>query len=109
MNDKELTQQNCIARLGPYLFDRRDYDNAIDLLKLFRGDASGAREEESPEGHTLLLDDAGEVVGVVVRGYQDALFETGPIEVTVPVVTEKGTEKKLVSLWMTMGPQGACC
>jgi hypothetical protein len=109
MNSNELNESTCIARLGPYLFDRREYEDSIDLLKLFRSDTSGAREEETVEGHTILLDDRDQVVGVTIRGYQDALFESGPIEVTVPLATDEGVQRKPVFLWMTIGPQGMCC
>jgi uncharacterized protein YuzE len=74
------------VRIGPFTFDRVQYDADADLLYLHVGDPRTAVDfDETPEGHAVRLDADGHVVGVTLVGARRLLDEDGELQVTLPV------------------------
>lgn len=97
-----------LARLGSITFSCRDYDPLTDLLELWNGEREGTVPHLTPEGHEVLLDREGSVVGLVVKGYQARLFD-GPIEVTLPGENEDNpATADRRHLWMPSLYGGMC-
>jgi len=97
-----------LARLGSITFSRRSYDPLTDLLELWNGEREGFARHLTPEGHEVLLDQEGSVVGLVVKEYQARLFD-GPIEVTLPGEHEHNPAKSdRRHLWMPSLYGGTC-
>ena len=71
--------------VGSTTFDRVDYDADADVLYLHVGDPSSAVDfDESPEGHALRFDAAGQLVGVTIVGPRQLLRDGRRLVVTVP-------------------------
>lgn len=66
-------------------FDNVDYDADGDVLYLHRGDPKSAIDfDESPEGHALRFDAAGNLVGITLVSPRWLLEHDGKIEITLP-------------------------
>ena len=66
-------------------FDRVRYDASADVLYLHRGRASGAVAfDESPEGHHLRFDSAGNLVGITLVRPLWLLDHAGEITISLP-------------------------
>lgn len=57
------------VKIGPYTFDRVDYDAAADVLYLVIGDPERAVDwDETPEGHAVSFDADGNLVNLTLVG-----------------------------------------
>jgi uncharacterized protein YuzE len=66
-------------------FDNVSYDSEADVLYLHIGDPTTAVAfEESPEGHALRLDAAGNIVGITLLRPRHLMARDEPIVVTIP-------------------------
>ena len=66
-------------------FDRVRYDPEGDVLALHVGDPATAVDfDESPEGHALRFDSAGQLVGITIMNARWLLETDGKIELTLP-------------------------
>jgi uncharacterized protein YuzE len=66
-------------------FDNVSYDPEGDVLYLHIGDPKTAVAfEESPEGHALRLDAAGNVVGITLVRPRHLIARDEPVVVTIP-------------------------
>jgi YD repeat-containing protein len=71
--------------LGDTVFDRVVYDREADVLYLHAGDPKRAVEfDESPEGHALRYDAAGQLVGVTIVNARKLVEQDGGVSVTLP-------------------------
>ena len=74
--------------LGDTVFDRVVYDRDADVLYLHVGDPQRAVEfDESPEGHALRYDAAGDLVGVTIVNARRLIETEGALNVTIPAPT----------------------
>jgi hypothetical protein len=98
-----------LARLGPYAFSEGSFDPAADTLCLgVRSDQT--RSWTTPEDDDVFTDpESGHVVGLVVRRYQERLWD-GPIEIPLPPASE-GDEPNGRTLFLGMhgNPSSMCC
>jgi uncharacterized protein YuzE len=79
--------------IGSFTFDNVFYDAEVDVLYLHKGDPSSAVAfDESPEGHALRFDAAGDLVGVTIVGAKSLLDGTGEIKITVPEIVRVGSD-----------------
>lgn len=66
-------------------FDRVRYDEDADVLYLSSGDPGRAVEfDESPEGHHLRYDGAGNLVGITLVSPRWLLEQDGRVRITLP-------------------------
>jgi uncharacterized protein YuzE len=66
-------------------FDNVDYDSDGDVLYLHRGDPRTAVEfDETPEGHALRFDAAGDLIGITIISPRRLLDHEGKVEITLP-------------------------
>jgi uncharacterized protein YuzE len=71
--------------IGNLTFDRVDYDKDADVLYLHQGDPHEAVAfDESPEGHALRFNAAGELIGVTIVRPRWLLEHEGEITITIP-------------------------
>lgn len=71
--------------IGPYTFDHVSYDSEVDVLYLRRGKRKAAGSASStPEGHTVRLDESGDLVSITIFNAKWLLQRNGRITVTVP-------------------------
>jgi uncharacterized protein YuzE len=71
------------VRIGAWEFDDVAYDRDADVLYLSIGPPKPGTGEETPEGHIVRYDDAGELMGITIVGAR-LLVDTGePVYVTV--------------------------
>ena len=71
--------------IGPHTFDRVSYDEDGDVLYLHKGDPRTAVDwDDTPEGHGLRFDAAGELVGLTIVRPKTLLERHGKIEITLP-------------------------
>jgi uncharacterized protein YuzE len=55
------------VQIGPYTFDRVQYDRDADVLYLAQGDPARAVDfDETPEGHAVSYDTDGALVGLTL-------------------------------------------
>jgi uncharacterized protein YuzE len=79
--------------IGSFTFDNVFYDAEVDVLYLHKGDPSTAVTfDESPEGHALRFNAAGNLVGVTIVGAKSLLDGTGEIKITVPEIVRVGSD-----------------
>lgn len=72
--------------IGDISFDRVEYDTDADVLYLHVGDPSRAVDfDETPEGHAVRFDRAGNVVGLTLVRPKRLLERGGELRVTLPV------------------------
>jgi hypothetical protein len=69
--------------VGEYVFDRFNWDSAVDILYLGR---RGVADGDTPEGHVWLYpdDESDEVIGLIIFGAA-LLQENGVLELTGPL------------------------
>jgi uncharacterized protein YuzE len=66
-------------------FDRVRYDQEGDVLALHAGGPATAGDfDESPEGHALRFNAAGELVGITIASARWLLDHEGKIAITLP-------------------------
>ncbi len=71
--------------IGHTTFDRVRYDADADVLYLHVGEPTQAvAYDESPEGHALRCNGAGELVGLTIVNAKRLLDGAEPIVITVP-------------------------
>jgi uncharacterized protein YuzE len=82
--------------IGNVTFDDVTFDNVFndaeaDVLYLHVGDPDAAVDfGESPEGHALRFDAAGELVGITIVSPRHFLDRDGKVEITLPQHLEVG-------------------
>lgn len=70
-------------------FDRVEYDSDADVLYLHVGDPSTAVDfDETPEGHALRFDAAGNLVGITLVRPKHLLDQSGGLRITLPVPSD---------------------
>lgn len=76
--------------LAGITFDHVLYDRDVDVLYLHVGDPGGAVAfDESPEGHHLRFDAAGQLVGITLLHPRAILEREGRIAITIPEHVEE--------------------
>jgi uncharacterized protein YuzE len=70
-------------RIGPYTFDRTHYDQEADVLYLSRGFVRAAGWEETPDGHAVRYDKAGNLIGLTLVDVRRLIEEAGSSEKVV--------------------------
>lgn len=71
--------------IGHTTFDRVHYDSDADTLYLHVGEPDQAVDfDESPEGHALRFNAAGELIGLTIINAKLLLDGGKPIVITVP-------------------------
>jgi len=79
------------VQIGNLSFDRVHYDRDADVLYLHRADPRSAVDfDESPEGHALRYNAAGELIGVTIVNARWLLEQDGKVTVTIPERFEVG-------------------
>jgi uncharacterized protein YuzE len=74
-----------IIRMGRHKFDDIVYDAGGDVLYLHKGKpVPAARTEATPEGHAVMFDDLGEIIGITVVNAKWLAERDGGITITVP-------------------------
>ena len=71
------------VRVGDWAFDRGAYDREADVYYLHAGRPRPAIGEETPEGHIIRFDEAGEICGLTLIDAARRFREEGCLEVTV--------------------------
>lgn len=75
-------------QMGSHEFDDVVYDAAGDVLYMHRGKpVAAAKTLASAEGHAVMLDDTGEIIGITVVNAKWLTERDGQITVTVPETT----------------------
>jgi uncharacterized protein YuzE len=70
-------------------FDRVEYDSDADVLYLHVGDPATAVDfDETPEGHALRFDAAGNLVGITLVRPKHLLDQNGGLRITLPVPSD---------------------
>ncbi len=71
--------------IGHMTFENATYDEQGDVLYLHVGERQAAAEsEQTPEGHVLRFDQAGEIIGLTIINAKWLLERDGEITVTLP-------------------------
>lgn len=76
-------------RVGPYTFDRTHYDRDADVLYLSRGFVRAAKWGETPDGHAVRYDKAGNLIGLTLVDVRKLIEEAGSREKIVLGLPEK--------------------
>lgn len=71
-------------RIGDWQFDDIDYDAEADVLYMSMGKPRPGYGEETPEGHILRFDEAGEFCGLTLIGVRQLMDSNGELTVSVP-------------------------
>jgi uncharacterized protein YuzE len=71
------------VRIGAWRFDDVAYDRDADVLYLSIGPPKPGTGEETPEGHIVRYDDAGELMGITIIGARLLVDAGEPVYVTV--------------------------
>lgn len=76
-------------RVGGHEFDDVAYDADGDVLYLHRGSPVPADETlATPEGHAVMLDGAGQIVGVTIVNAKWLIERDGQVTISVPELIE---------------------
>jgi uncharacterized protein YuzE len=67
-------------QIGPYTFDRTHYDRDADVLYLSRGVVRAAGWEETPDGHAVRYDKAGNLIGLTLVDVRGLIEKAGDSE-----------------------------
>ena len=79
--------------IGTHTFDRVSYDADGDVLYLHKGDGlTDADWDETPEGHGLSFNAAGELVGVTIVSPRHILARHGRLTITLPQPLDLGSQ-----------------
>jgi uncharacterized protein YuzE len=71
--------------IGNLTFDHATYDERGGVLYLRAGEQTAATEsEETPEGHVLRMNAAGEVIGITIINAKWLLDRDHAINITIP-------------------------
>jgi len=74
-----------IVRIGSHTFDDVLFDAERDVLYMHKGKPAPAHETiPSPEGHAVMFDELGEIIGITVVNARWLAERDGRITVTVP-------------------------
>lgn len=74
-----------IVRVGNHEFDDVAYDQEGDVLYLHKGaPIPAAKTVATPEGHAVMLDDGGEVIGITVVNAKWLAERDDRITITIP-------------------------
>lgn len=77
-----------IVRIGNHKFDDVLFDAERDVLYMHKGKPVPARETvPTPEGHAVMLDENGDIIGITVVNARWLAERDGRITVTVPNTT----------------------
>jgi uncharacterized protein YuzE len=72
-------------RLGNHEFDDNVYDAVGDVLYLHKGEPVPAAETlATPEGHAVMLNDSGEIIGITIVNAKWLLERDGQITISIP-------------------------
>ncbi len=72
-------------RMGSHEFDDVVYDAVGDVLYMHKGKPAPAAETlASPEGHAVMLDKAGEIIGITIVNAKWLAERDGHIMVSIP-------------------------
>lgn len=72
-------------RMGSHEFDDVVYDAMGDVLYMHKGKpVPAARTLATPEGHAVMLDDAGEIIGITVVNAKWLAERDGQITISIP-------------------------
>jgi uncharacterized protein YuzE len=73
------------VRMGRHEFDDVDYDAVGDVLYMHKGKpAPAAKTLATPEGHAVMLNTAGEIIGITVVNAKWLAERDGQITVSIP-------------------------
>lgn len=73
------------VRMGSHEFDDVVYDAVGDVLYMHKGKpAPAAKTLASPEGHAVMLNNTGEIVGITVVNAKWLAERDGQITVSIP-------------------------
>jgi uncharacterized protein YuzE len=87
------------VHVGPYEFDQVSYDSEGDVLYLRRGDEQTAVDTvATPEGHAVMLDEKGQVIGITIVNAKWLVERDGKIKVTVPNLIETNADDLAAAL-----------
>jgi uncharacterized protein YuzE len=76
-------------RMGKHEFDDVVYDAKGDVLYLHRGKpVPAAKTLATPEGHAVMLNDEGEIIGITIVNAKWLAERDGQITITVPELLE---------------------
>jgi YD repeat-containing protein len=81
------------VRIGSWEFDDVAYDRDGDVLYLSIGPPKPGTGEQTPEGHILRYDDAGQLTGITLVGARSLIDAGEPVYVTVPQRSEVSTQE----------------
>ena len=82
------------VHVGQYEFDHVRYDAEGDVLYLRRGDTLSAEDTfGTPEGHAVMLDERGELIGITIVNAKWLLDRDGKIDITVPSRIEPNAQE----------------
>lgn len=74
-----------IVRIGNHTFDDVLFDRERDVLYMHKGKPIPASETiATPEGHAVMLDESGEIIGITVVNAHWLAEHEGRIVVTIP-------------------------
>lgn len=74
-----------IVRMGNHVFDDVVYDAGGDVLYMHKGKPVPATKTlASPEGHAVMLNDSGEIIGITVVNAKWLAERDGRITVSIP-------------------------
>lgn len=86
-------------RIGSYVFDRVDYDDEHDVLRLGIGEPEPDEGEETPEGHVIhYAAGTQRVVGLTIISPRWHRARAGRLVVTLPETVEADPEELAVIL-----------
>jgi uncharacterized protein YuzE len=72
-------------RMGDHEFDDVVYDGGADVIYMHKGAPASTRETlATPEGHAVMLDEAGEIVGITVVNAKWLADRDGEIAISAP-------------------------
>jgi uncharacterized protein YuzE len=73
------------VQMGSYAFDDVVYDAVGDVLYMHKGKpVAAAKTLASAEGHAVMLNDAGEIIGITIVNAKWLAERDGRITVTIP-------------------------
>lgn len=74
-----------IVRIGNHIFNDVLFDRERDVLYMHKGKPIPASETiATPEGHAVMLDECGEIIGITIVNAQWLAERDGQITITVP-------------------------
>ena len=85
-------------RIGPHTFDRVIHDPASDVIYATARGVGSAGRERTPEDHFLLLDEEGELTGVVLMEPRARYERDGAVYLTL----HTGERERVVGIEATL-------